>query len=266
MKILYYLLIFLSVSHVYAQNNLGPRLSAMADNGVAVVDLWSLQANPAGIAFLDHSAISLNYIRHLLSTEISSQGVVGVLAFGRDYLGASFQRYGFSAYNEGKVSFTYSKRSGEDFSLALNANYHQLQITSYGSAKSFSIDVGIFYRLNKSFSIGAFTNNPSRQKFNTDFVAAKIPTSFNIGGSYHATDKVLIATTVSKFLDQSIDFKLGMEYNVFDLLSIRGGLSAKPFKQHFGFGLNYKNFVMDMATTYDVNLGYAPQVAIGYAF
>ncbi|MFD2287362.1 hypothetical protein GJU39_07330 [Pedobacter petrophilus] len=266
MKILYCLSILLLTSCVYAQNNLGPRLSSMADNGTAVVDIWSLQANPAGIAFLDQPAISLNYIRHLLSEDISSQGIVAVIPFGKNYLGTSFQRYGFSAYDESKVGFAYSKRFGEKFSLALNGNYHELKISSYGSSTGFSIDFGIFYRLSNNFSIGAFTNNPSAQKFNSDLIAAKIPTSFNFGASYLATNQVLIATTVSKVSDQSIDFRLGLEYKLYDLLSLRGGLSTKPFKQHLGFGLNYKKFAMDMATTYDTNLGYAPQIAIGYAF
>ena len=265
MKILYGLLIVLSTTCAYAQNNLGPRLSAMADNGAAVGDIWCSQANPAGIAFIAQPAISLNYIRNLLSEEISSQGIVAVIPFGKNYLGTSFQRYGFSAYNESKVGFTYSKRFGENFSLALNGNYHQLKISNYGSSTGFSIDFGVFYRLNTSFSIGAFTNNPSGQKFNSDLIAAKIPTSFNIGTSYLATSQVLIATTVSKVSDQSIDFRLGLEYKLYNLLSLRGGISTKPFKQHVGFGLNYKKFAMDMATTFDTNLGYAPQIAIGYA-
>lgn len=266
MKILYYLLIVLSTSCVYAQNNLGPRLSAMADNGTAVTDIWALQANPAGITFIDQPAISVNYIKHLLSDEISSQGIVGVIPFRNNFIGISFQRYGFSAYNESKVGFAYAKRFGENFSLALNGNYHQLKITDYGSSTGFSIDFGVLYHLNSNFSIGAFTSNPSQQKFNSNLVVIKIPTSFNIGATYLATNKVLIATTISKVLDQAIDFRLGLEYKLYDLLSLRGGLSAKPFKQYFGFGLNYKKFAVDMATTYNENLGYAPQIAIGYAF
>lgn len=59
---------------------------------------------------------------------------------------------------------------------------------------------------------------------------------------------------------------MGIDYRIIDLLSLRGGLSAKPFKQYAGFGLNYKKLLLDMATTYDANLGYAPQIAVGYAF
>lgn len=267
MKILCFLVVvFLSTPYLHAQNNLGPRLSAMADNGAAVNDIWAIQANPAGITFLDHPAISLNYIKHLLSDEISSQSIVGVIPFKNNYVGASFQRYGFSVYNENKIGFTYAKSFGEKLSLGLNGNYHQLKIDHYGASTGFSIDFGVLYHFDTHFSIGAFTNNPSEQKFNSQIISAKIPTSFNLGASYLATNKVLIATTVTKIVNQSIDVKLGIEYKMVDLLSLRGGISSKPFKQSVGFGLNYKKFLMDMATNYDANLGYAPQIAIGYAF
>ena len=265
MKIPCFLLIFLSTHYLYGQNNLGARLSALADNGASVNDIWTLQSNPAGITFLDKPAISLSYIKNLLSNEISSQSVVGVIPFKNNFIGASFQRYGFSAYNESKIGFAYAKKFGESLSLALNTNYHQLKIANYGATTGFSVDIGVLYHLNGHFVIGAFTSNLSRQKFNTDLISANIASSFNVVASYVATNKVLIATTVSKITNQSMDIRWGIEYKLFDLLSLRGGIGTKPFKQHVGFGLAFKKFLMDMATSYDANLGYAPQIALGYA-
>lgn len=109
-------------------------------------------------------------------------------------------------------------------------------------------------------------NNPSKQKFDNNEVLAAVPTSFNIGASYQASDKILIATTIAKMPNLATDVRLGFDYKLIDLLSLRAGLSTKPFKQHAGFGISYKSFAMDMATRYDTNLGYAPQIAVGYAF
>jgi len=260
------LLIILSCNPLFAQNNLGPRLTAMGNNGTAIMDVWALQANAAGITDLERPTISLNYIKHLFSDEISTQALVAVVPFKNNYVGLSFQRYGFSEYNDSKIGFTYAKKFGNKLSAATNVNYHQLKIANYGSSTGFSIDVGVLYQFDQQFVFGAFVSNPSKQKFSSAEVVAQIPTSFNVGASYLASDKVLIATTINKFLDQPIDVKLGIDYKIMDLLSLRGGLSAKPFKQYAGFGLNYKKFLLDMATTYDANLGYAPQIAIGYAF
>ncbi|MFC4210598.1 conjugal transfer protein TraF [Pedobacter lithocola] len=266
MKIWYVLLISLTPFYLLAQNNLGPRLTAMGNNGAAVNDIWALQANPSGITSIEKPTASINYIKHLFSNEVSTQALVAVLPFKNNFVGASFQRYGFSEYNESKIGFAYAKKFGEKLSLALNGNYHQLKINNYGTSTGFSVDVGALYQLDSHFSFGAFVSNPSKQKFSTNEISIEIHTSFNVGASYLASDKVLIATSINKILNQSIDVSLGIDYKIFNLLSLRGGLSAKPFKQYAGFGLNYKKLLLDMATTYDANLGYAPQIAVGYAF
>ena len=148
-----------------------------------------------------------------------------------NFVGASFQRYGLAEYNESKIGFAYAKKFGEKLSIALNGNYHQLKIANYGASTGFSVDVGALYHINKDFTFGVFVSNPSKQKFTNTEVLIKIPTSFNVGASYLASDKVLIATSVRKSIGQSVDVSLGIDYKILELLSLRGGLSAKPFKQ-----------------------------------
>ncbi|WP_316808736.1 hypothetical protein [Pedobacter agri] len=266
MKIWIVLLISLTPFCLFAQNTLGPRLTAMGKNGAAVTDVWAVQANPAGITSLSGPIISLNYIKHLFSNEVSTQALAFVLPIKNNFIGASFQRYGFAEYNESKIGFVYAKKFGEKLSIALNGNYHQLKIANYGTSTGFSVNVGALYHFDKEFTFGAFVSNPSKQNFSSTEVFIEIPTSFNVGASYLVSDKVLIATSISKVLNQSIDVSLGIDYKIIDLLSLRGGLSAKPFKQYAGFGLKYKKFLLDMATSYDANLGYAPQIAVSYAF
>lgn len=266
MKIWNLLLISLTPFFLFAQNNLGSRLTAMGNNGAAIADIWAIQSNPSGITAIRSPAVSLNYLKHLFSDEITTQGLVAVIPFDKNFVGTSFQRYGFSEYFETKIGLAYAKKFGNRLSIAINANYHQLNINNYGTSNGFSVDVGALYQLDNEFTIGAFISNPSKQKFNAAFASAKIPTSFNIGLSYQASDKVILATSISKILNQTIDASVGVDYKMFNLLSLRGGLSVQPFKQYAGFGFNYRRFLMDMATVYDANLGYSPQITIGHAF
>ncbi|TDG35773.1 hypothetical protein EZJ43_12195 [Pedobacter changchengzhani] len=257
MKIFSFLLIFFSASTLFAQNNLGARLTAMGNNSAAVTDVWSLQGNPSGISSIKEITASINYAKYLFSNEVSNQSFAFVVPFKNNFAGISFQRYGFSAYNENKVGFAYAKKFGDKFTTAINLNYHQLKISNYGSSKGFSVDVGLLFQLNKQLILGAFVANPSQQSFDTSEILAKIPTSLNIGASYLASDKVLIATTISKILKESIDVKVGIDYKIVEFFCLRGGLSANPFKQYVGFGVNYQKFFLDFATIYEANLGYA---------
>ena len=112
MKIRYALLFLIFPSCLFAQNNLGPRLTAMGNNGAAVTDVWALQANPSAITSILVPTVSLNYIKHLFSNEISTQALVAVIPFKNNFIVTSFQRYGFSEYNESKIGFTYAKKFG----------------------------------------------------------------------------------------------------------------------------------------------------------
>ncbi|WP_316784037.1 conjugal transfer protein TraF [Pedobacter frigiditerrae] len=260
------LLVLLSSNYVFSQNNLGPRLSAMGMNGAAVKDLWSLEGNPCGITDIKSSSLAINYSKFLFDSELSKQAVAFVIPFKNNYVGASFQRYGISEYNEIKGGIALAKRFGDKLSIALKGNYHQIKINNYGATTGFSIDVGAMYDYNEVLTFGASINNPSKQKFSTKAVEAIIPTTVQIGAAYKASSKILIATSISKDLDKPIDVGLGLEYKVVELISLRAGLTAKPFKQYVGFGLNYKKLMMDIVVESDPYLGYTPQIALAYAF
>jgi hypothetical protein len=261
-----FIMLSIGINFCFAQNNFGPRLTAMGNNSVAVRDIWSLNGNPSGITNLESPTLAINYTKYLIDNELSKQSAAFVLPFGNNYLGASFNRYGIAEYNEIKAGLALAKRFGNKLSIALKGNYHQIKINNYGSTTGFSIDVGGMYDLNEQITLGFSLINPSFQKYSSKEIETKIPSSIQIGGSYKASDKILIATTISKDFDTAIDVGLGIDYKLLDLISLRTGLTAKPFKHYAGFGLNYKKFMMDMAIESDSHLGYTPQIALAYAF
>ena len=260
------LLLTICINFCYAQQNQGPRLTAMGINGSAVKDLWSLEANPSGITDLKSSTIAINYSKYLFDSELSKQAIAFAIPFKNNYFGASFQRYGISEYNEIKAGVALAKKFGSSLSIALKANYHQIKISNYGATTGFSVEVGAMYEYNDWLTFGVSANNPSLQKYSSKIVQTSIPTVIQIGAAYKASNKILIATTASKDLDKSVNVGLGLEYKLIEIISLRAGLTAKPFKQYSGFGLNYKKLMMDVAVESDPQLGYTPQIALAYAF
>ena len=75
-----------------------------------------------------------------------------------------------------------------------------------------------------------------------------------------------MAAAFEKVLGNKVDNKVGLEYQVVDQLSLRGGLSSNPFRHYGGFGLAYHKLKMDFAVTSQPILGYSPQVALSYDF
>ncbi|MEE1944112.1 hypothetical protein VRU48_03265 [Pedobacter sp. KR3-3] len=255
-----------SVVGSLAQAHLGARLTAMGNNGNTVEDVWSIQGNPAGISGISAVTAAIDYTKYLFATELSRQAMAIAIPFQKNSIGIGLDRYGIAEYSEIKASLAVVKQFGGQLGIGLKGNYHQLKINNYGATTAFSLGVGFLYRLNKWFLLGFYADNPALQKYKSPAVKLTIPTSFHLGLSYFISDKVLLATDLSKTLQLPIDVAIGIDYELLSLLSLRGGLTAKPFKQYAGFGLHYRKLMLDMAVASDPYLGYSPQITLAYVF
>lgn len=259
-------LLFSYTKPLYSQEiNLGPRVTALGNIGVALSDVWSLQSNQSGLAFLQKPTASVSYRNSFLSAELHTQSAVFAYPFGRNVFGISFQNFGFTAYSEQKIGVAYAKRFGNDVSAALNLNLHQVNIPNYGGVQTYSIDAGLQYRVNQNFILGTHISNPGMSKYQTD-VQALIPVSLEFGGSYRFSDKVLLNSGFVKVLDSTSDFRCGLEYSVVDWLAFRGGMSVNPFRQFAGIGYQLADLKIDAAASTHPDLGFSPQIALTYEF
>lgn len=265
-KILLAFVLSFFVTDAFCQYNQGARLTAMGNASAAVSDVWSLNANPAGITGQKSPIAALNYARYLFGDELSEQSFAFVLPFDNNFAGVSINRYGISEFNEIKAGFGLAKKFGEELSIGVKANFHQIKITNYGNTTTFSVDAGVNYALSKQIGLGVYVNNPSSQKYKATNAETYIPTAVHFGATYTPSNKLILAATVSKDFERKFDVGVGVDYKFYELLSLRGGLSAKPFKQYFGIGLNYQKFIMDVSVESHPQIGYTPQIGLSYAF
>ncbi|MDB5014535.1 MAG: hypothetical protein JWQ25_2737 [Daejeonella sp.] len=262
----FYTLIFSLLSFsVSAQLNSGARLVALGNAGVAIRDVWSLTSNQAGIAEIEKLTISAGYEQRFLDKDLNAQALVIALPIRKGVLGASFQKYGISSFNEQKAGLSYAKKYGSKLNLAVNLNFHQLKILSYGNSNTFSAEVGMLYRLSKVLTIGGHIANPNRSNYHND-LNVSVPVIMQIGLSYLVSDQIIIVNTFDKTLGYSTDYKMGVEYKIIEWLSFRGGISVNPMKEFAGLGFHYQHIKFDVATSSHAVLGYTPQLALTYEF
>lgn len=255
-----------SIDSSFAQAHFGARLTAMGNNSNAIKDVWNIQGNPAGIAGLDAITAALDYTKYLFASELSRQAFALSIPFNHHSIGLGFDRYGITEYSEIKANTAVVRQFGKQLAIGLKGNYHQLKISNYGAAVAFSVDVGLCYGISEKLVAGLYISNPAQQSYKNKAMSNSIATSVQLGASYVLSDKILIAANVSKVLKAPIDVAIGLDYKLLPLLSLRGGLTTKPFKQYAGFGLNYKRMMLDMAVESDPYLGYSPQITLGYVF
>ncbi len=260
------LLLFWCNHFGYAQDLLGPRLLALGNSGAAIADLWSLESNSAGITSIKLPTLGFAYAPRFFDPQLKQEALTFVVPLKNNYLGLGIQRYGISEYQELTLGFAYVKKFGTSFSLAVKANYHQLNINNYGKTTAFSIDIGALYQLNEHFSFGGYLHNPAQLKYASPSTSIQIPTQVHLGVAYHASNKITLATSLIKKLQAPFDVALGIDYQLLTLMSFRAGLRLNPFKQYLGLGLTLKRFNIDFALENNPNLGYSPQIALAYAF
>jgi len=250
---------------LYGQVNPGPRITALGMTGVALQDAWSLQANQAGLAAIKKPIAAVAYKSEFFNPDLSTQSAVIVYPANGNVFGLSFQSYGFSAYNEQRIGLAYARNFGNTVFVALDFNFNQVKIQQYGSARTYSFEVGLQYLPTDKLVIGAHVSNPNFSNYNYQLNAV-IPVSIEFGASYRFTDKLQLNTEIAKTLNSTTDVRTGLEYSMINWLEFRGGFSMNPFRQYAGFGFNYNNFHLDAAATTHSTLGYSPQIAIGYEF
>ena len=259
------LIFILFQTELIAQISPGPRSLSMGSAGVALKDVWSLQHNSAGIAEIRRPIFALGYERHFSDQDFSTQKAVFVIPFKQHVFGLSFHRYGFSEYSEQTAGIAYSRNFSGALALSIMLKYHQLSIYKYGSSSAVSVDAGLQYRISDRFWIGTHISNPSNSRFQ-DLLGSTIPSSLSFGVSFEFSDKVLVISDIYMVLNAGIDTKLGLEYRLIKWFALRGGISASPFKQYAGFGIQHHRFTLDVASSSHPNLGYSPNLAFSYEF
>lgn len=259
------LLLLLISYESFAQTYVGPSHQAMGQTGTGLEGIYSITANPAGLAGLERVAMSVGYQYHFFATDITTQAALLGIPTRLGAWGLVARRFGMDgAYHDTKIGFAFARRLGPRLSAGMSASYHQLYIPNYLSVYSFVADIGAQYHFDQGGTIGIQYTNVGNADYGAT-VYGTIPSFVKVGFSYPLAMVTLAADLAYRF-ENSVSGHLGIAYRIGDVLCLRGGLSVNPLLQHAGFGFRWQQFVFDAAATFHPHLGMSPQIGVGYAF
>lgn len=259
-----FLLLLISYESL-AQTYVGPNYQAMGSTGTALEGIYSLTANPAGLVGVERLTASVNYQHHFFSPDVTTQAALLGLPTRLGVFGLALCRYGLKGvYSDTEAGFSFGRRFGPQFSAGLSVNYHQLHIPAYLNVSSLSMDVGMQYRFRKGGAIGLQYTNVGQATYGLEVYGA-IPAYLKAGISYPLPGIMAVAELVYR-LTNTLGGHFGVEYNIGDLVYLRGGLSVNPLQRYAGFGLRWQHFMFDAAATFHPRLGTTPQIGLCYAF
>ena len=178
-------------------------------------------------------------------------------------LAATFDYYGFSAYNEIQAGLAFGRTFTDYFSAGIKLNYLHTQITGeYGNADAVTFEIGILSQPIENLYVGVSVYNPSQSKMGSE----PIPTIYKAGIGYFFSDKALLAIETEKDLDQSAIFKVGIDYKLIDLVSLQAGISTNPSNYAFGIGFHYSEINLYVGFLKHQTFGFKPSFSLSYGF
>lgn len=265
--VLMLILALFSISSTQAQianDVIGASSTGMGGYSVTVSDLWSANNNQAGLGFATDISGGLFYENRFLLKETSYRAGAFVLPVKTGAFGLSVASFGYSAYSETKAGLSYGQRFGDKFSVGVQLNYLNTKLSQdYGTKNSLTGAIGLMAKLNKEVTLGVHIYNPTRSKL-AEYDTEKIPTIMKLGLAYRFSEKVMLGVETEKDLDYDAVVRAGLEYHITEIFYLRGGISTNPTMYSFGFGLQMKNFKMDISSSFHQTLGMTPSISLIY--
>jgi hypothetical protein len=268
LSLLFLLFIFCSQSLYSAGGflSVNPRSGGMGNLTVMLADHYSCLNNPAGLAYWNTHSFAGSYENRFMIPELAAMSFgVNVPVFNGT-IGLAANSYGYNLYGEQNFSLAFGKILSEQFALGLKLNYFSIkQSGEYNNYGGVIGEVGLMSYITEEVRIGAHIYNINRAKI-TDYQNERIPTILRLGVGYQMNKKVLLCLEAEKDIDAAASIKVGLDYQAMDPLFIRCGIQTNPTILTFGFGLEWKQFMLDFSTSQHAILGYSPQLGLIYSF
>jgi hypothetical protein len=267
MRFLLIILAFVSITfEAIAQYSAGARQISLSNSDVAMSnDVFSLFNNPAGLSQMNWRELGIYYSPAPFGlSELSN----GYLAYNEPFdfgsIGIGVMTYGFELYRENKISVGYSYNYLNKFFAGVVLNLHTVSIINYGDDNIFYLNAGGLYYLQNDLRLGFSVHNVNRASFGSE--KDNVPFVFNLGLSYDVLDEFNFNISMEKDVRYNYSLRGGIEYNLFDYISLRTGFSNEPSRYSAGIGINYSYFSLDYAFFTHQDLGLTHQAGLLISF
>ena len=244
----------------------GGKNNGVGNSSIAIAQIWSINNNQAGLAYLKNPEIAIYYTNRFLLKELSSQSIAYAYPSSFGTWGIAMDYFGYTQHSEFQIGLAYAKRFNDYISIGARFNYLQYQQTAeYGNTHTILAELGILSHPNDKIFIGAHIYNPSMSKFDTN-VPESAPTIMSVGLAYLIDDATELLFQIDKNIRQQTTFKIGTELKIKKILFLRAGINILPHAFFLGIGYNYKNIRFNIAFSYQQILGISPSSSFSYQF
>jgi hypothetical protein len=242
---------------------IGARSLGLSHASVSFSDVWGTFHNQAGIAGLEGFSAGFFYESRFGVDLLSLSAGSVVLPVGEGAFGLSFFQFGSGVFKENKYALAYARRLSEKWSAGIQLDYLTQTFPENARAKGFAtVEGGVLFQPSEKLHLGAHVFNPVKGGIEAPAGKVEMPVIFRAGGHYRFDEMVLVAFEAEKDNQNPALLKTGIEFLPVENLTLRLGVSGKPFKYTAGVGYKAGNISADLGFSYHGNLGITPSVSV----
>ncbi len=229
-------------------------------------DVYATRANPASLAQLKQPAIAIYSERRFLLPELNLFNASLAYTTGSGNFALHVSYFGFNLSNQSKISLAYGRKINSKVDAGASFDFQQIsQAGTYGKASAITGSIGVLFHLTDKIHAGINVFNPIHASFGKEKIE-RLPSQYNFGMGYDASDKLFISSELVKVEGQHVSVNACLQYQFIKSFFIRAGVATLTASYFSGLGFVFKDFRLDIATSYHPQLGFSPGLLLLYEF
>ncbi len=263
---MYLLLSLFLISASFAQNIPGARQVSLCNSDAASSDdVFAIFNNPAGLPQIPWREAGIYYSPSPFGlSELKNGFIAYVEPTSLGAFAVGIMTYGYNLYHETKFLFSFSNQLYKDLFVGAALNYHYVSIERYGNEGSFYLNLGTLGYVTSDIRFGFNIINLTNATFG--HVENQIPVTISSGLSINFSDLCLLHISLHKEVKFEYSLNAGIEYTIFNLLTLRSGISTVPLRYALGSGFHKNYFSFDYAFFMHRDLGITHQISLIFSF
>lgn len=236
----------------------------MGGTSVALENVYGNFNNQAILGLIEDLTVATSYCNRFSLYDARVMAAVP-LSFGT--IGVNISRYGSSLYSEMKLGAVFSRKFGDKFSAALQADILSIKPSEQEkSMYAFTAEIGLWAHPLENLTIGFHLYNFLNTEYKTLYSNESIPVNMKLGLGYTIFDNFLFSAEVENSSIYGTSVRAGMEYYIVDQVIIRTGGASNPTLASIGLGVVLGNFHIDVAGQVVRTIGKTGSISLSYAF
>jgi hypothetical protein len=239
----------------------GARAWMLGGSSAADANVWSAANNVAGTTQVKNLQAGLYTEQRFNEANLRLTNFSMVVPTKYVNLGGSVNYYGYTAFNQQRLSLSVARALNPIFSLGIQLNYVSTFIEDYGQTGNTVIGAGLYIKPMSRLALGFSIFNPTQNRYGK-YTEEKIPSYGKLGCVYDVSDKIVLHAETDQRLNQKLIWRGGIYYKIHGSFHLAMGMATNPTYYTFGTSLHLKKIKLDMASSFHEVLGFTPHIAI----